>query len=260
MSVTKKNRSGFTLIELLVVIAIIAILAAILFPVFARAREAARKSSCASNLKELAIALKMYSDDYGNSMPKPLGLTGTSWNAAMAEYASRVGDVPVPSGFTGTYTYAMQISSYIKSRELFFCSSDATDSKLNSDMCSYFYRPAVVLGAINGKGNESNFEFPASQIIFFDRLGFHSGDSGKGWQAGVKLNCAFADSHVQYVASGSTVGTIPPVIVLRAAIDTKWSWTQGAGFPCWYNAKGDPTSSIAAGQLYDGSLYKDDVN
>jgi prepilin-type N-terminal cleavage/methylation domain-containing protein/prepilin-type processing-associated H-X9-DG protein len=58
------SRRGFTLIELLVVIAIIAILAAILFPVFARAREAARATSCRSNLKQIGTAMRMYSQDY----------------------------------------------------------------------------------------------------------------------------------------------------------------------------------------------------
>jgi len=60
---------GFTLIELLVVIAIIAILAAILFPVFARARENARKANCQSNLKQLATATLMYVQDYDETMP-----------------------------------------------------------------------------------------------------------------------------------------------------------------------------------------------
>ncbi len=64
----RKNR-GFTLIELLVVIAIIAILAAILFPVFARAREAARKITCISNIKQLALATLMYSTDYDEILP-----------------------------------------------------------------------------------------------------------------------------------------------------------------------------------------------
>jgi prepilin-type N-terminal cleavage/methylation domain-containing protein/prepilin-type processing-associated H-X9-DG protein len=62
------RRRGFTLIELLVVIAIIAILAAILFPVFARAREKARQSSCQSNLKQISLGLLMYAQDYDERM------------------------------------------------------------------------------------------------------------------------------------------------------------------------------------------------
>ena len=64
MAVLSRRSHGFTLIELLVVIAIIAILAAILFPVFAKARENARKSSCQSNLKQIAMALLQYAQDY----------------------------------------------------------------------------------------------------------------------------------------------------------------------------------------------------
>ena len=64
---------GFTLIELLVVIAIIAILAAILFPVFARAREKARQASCLSNVKQLALAMLMYTQDYDEILPIAIG-------------------------------------------------------------------------------------------------------------------------------------------------------------------------------------------
>lgn len=76
-------RRGFTLIELLVVIAIIAILAAILFPVFARAREKARQASCQSNLKQIALAALMYSQDYDEwVVPNHTGAqvpAGVSW-------------------------------------------------------------------------------------------------------------------------------------------------------------------------------------
>src|SRR5436309_2182636 len=64
-----RGRKGFTLIELLVVIAIIAILAAILFPVFAQAREKARQATCASNLKQIGTAFMMYIQDYDEMFP-----------------------------------------------------------------------------------------------------------------------------------------------------------------------------------------------
>jgi prepilin-type N-terminal cleavage/methylation domain-containing protein len=67
---TVSHRSGFTLIELLVVIAIIAILAAILFPVFAQAREKARGISCLSNTKQLSLGLLMYVQDYDETWPR----------------------------------------------------------------------------------------------------------------------------------------------------------------------------------------------
>jgi prepilin-type N-terminal cleavage/methylation domain-containing protein len=64
-----RSRRGFTLIELLVVIAIIAILAAILFPVFSKAREKARQASCLSNQKQIGLAMMMYIEDYDETYP-----------------------------------------------------------------------------------------------------------------------------------------------------------------------------------------------
>src|SRR5215470_5802018 len=75
------RRRGFTLIELLVVIAIIAILAAILFPVFAQARESARMTSCLSNMKQMGLALRMYGQDYDESYPNIRQFDPTNGNA-----------------------------------------------------------------------------------------------------------------------------------------------------------------------------------
>jgi prepilin-type N-terminal cleavage/methylation domain-containing protein/prepilin-type processing-associated H-X9-DG protein len=82
----RKPRSGFTLIELLVVIAIIAILAAILFPVFARAREKARQSSCLSNLKQIALAVLMYAEDYDECLPYYQHPFGIAWYDDLQPY------------------------------------------------------------------------------------------------------------------------------------------------------------------------------
>src|SRR5205809_6504209 len=84
--VQERTRRAFTLIELLVVIAIIALLAAILFPVFARARENARKSSCANNLKQIGLGFKQYVQDYDELWPQ----NATGSNANIDDVLQRV--------------------------------------------------------------------------------------------------------------------------------------------------------------------------
>jgi len=103
------KRSGFTLIELLVVIAIIAILAAILFPVFAKVREKARSISCLSNMKQLGLAFTQYEQDYDETGPKGRGDT---------------------SRLTG---WAGQIYPYVKSKKVYVCPGDPT----HDASCSY---------------------------------------------------------------------------------------------------------------------------
>src|SRR6266542_3391406 len=99
----KRNR-GFTLIELLVVIAIIAILAAILFPVFAQAREKARMSACVSNLRQIGTALMMYVQDYDETYPyirfhgdtAEKGRRTYVWKNAIAPYLKNKGVLACP--------------------------------------------------------------------------------------------------------------------------------------------------------------------
>jgi prepilin-type N-terminal cleavage/methylation domain-containing protein/prepilin-type processing-associated H-X9-DG protein len=108
-------RQGFTLIELLVVIAIIAILASILFPVFARARENARRSSCQSNEKQIGLGLMQYVQDYDETMPM------NSTNEAVGA------------------NWVDKIQPYIKSYQLFKCPSDtnAAVPAYNTSVTSY---------------------------------------------------------------------------------------------------------------------------
>jgi prepilin-type N-terminal cleavage/methylation domain-containing protein/prepilin-type processing-associated H-X9-DG protein len=98
-------RRGFTLIELLVVIAIIAILAAILFPVFAKAREKARQTSCLSNSKQFALAILMYTQDYDETLPPSVVMHAD-----------------------GGRTLADLTQPYVKNQQIILCPSDKTGS------------------------------------------------------------------------------------------------------------------------------------
>src|SRR5712692_8306100 len=95
---TRWVMAAFTLIELLVVIAIIVVIAAILFPVFARARGKARQATCLSNLKQLAAAVMMYMGDYDESFPFVLSYSG---NCDCPANTGDNGKFPVLPGVTG---------------------------------------------------------------------------------------------------------------------------------------------------------------
>ncbi|MBM3499359.1 MAG: DUF1559 domain-containing protein [Armatimonadetes bacterium] len=101
------SRRGFTLIELLVVIAIIAILAAILFPVFARAREKARQSACLSNIKQIALGCLMYAQDYDEMMVTGSGYQNTTinWQLKVEPYMKNTQIFVCPSQARGAFTY-----------------------------------------------------------------------------------------------------------------------------------------------------------
>ena len=117
--ISKKVNSGFTLIELLIVIAIIAILAAILFPAFARARENARRASCQSNMKQIGLGIMQYTQDYDEKYPTEIDQGSVRW-AGMPNFSEGVTDASKTNWLSGIYPYT-------KSWQILVCPS-ATNS------------------------------------------------------------------------------------------------------------------------------------
>jgi prepilin-type N-terminal cleavage/methylation domain-containing protein len=123
---TLQKRRGFTLIELLVVIAIIAILAAILFPVFAQAREKARETSCLSNMKQMGIGLAMYRQDWDGR--GPFGGWPVTWSGQLNVHSPQ-------SKYHEDWQFTLQ--PYVKNSQVFRCPSDKI--AYNERPISYLY-------------------------------------------------------------------------------------------------------------------------
>lgn len=170
-SSSSRRKSAFTLIELLVVIAIIAILAAILFPVFARARENARRASCQSNLKQIGLGLIQYAQDYDEkNVPQ---------------------NVPVTGGYL---PWVDLIQPYVKSTQVFNCPSDSvglpyatgTKTSASKDVGSYtcnnvyYLAPFAVPMGLNQAGiaSTSTVVWVADGIAVNNYAWQFSGDPG----------------------------------------------------------------------------------
>jgi len=218
-----RKRSGFTLIELLVVIAIIAILAAILFPVFAKAREKARMSSCSSNLKQMMLGVIQYTQDYDERYPS------ARW------------------GGNNAYSWRATTAPYVKSRQLFACPSNPDSQQICAG--DGFPRGYCANGAASGGNTQPMDQAPQSiasviapsQCIGLACITKRNGGDADIWfndyTAGVggnysgsynhmgMGNYAFMDGHVKAMKPS---GTINPVnmwdINNNAATATITAW------------------------------------
>jgi len=225
-------RRGFTLIELLVVIAIIAILAAILFPVFARAREAARKTTCINNLKQLGTGSMMYIQDYDETYPDArlaydaLDGSGCSNIAVGSRSGAYQGGAditcwairlyqPGTAGTTKTLAgYPARLNPYVKNAGIYLCPSDNNVDRWISgkERGSYYQRHAHDAWAnIRGDVKQAVIARPA-QLAYFVEEFWHSGGADpyawNGTNTGTKsCNAVFYDGHAKYMKVNFVTGT-----------------------------------------------------
>jgi prepilin-type N-terminal cleavage/methylation domain-containing protein/prepilin-type processing-associated H-X9-DG protein len=201
-------RSGFTLIEILVVVAIIGILAAILFPVFARARENSRRAACMSNLKQVALAFQQYLQENDNHYPPPPTLSG---------------GVPVGGSSFG---WAWTLKEHVKNEQVFQCPSVPTKVSwdnywMNGELLSKndadISRSANVILSGDGDDNQApdyalgakNSPSDCTPNINCLWTAWDANDDSTTRHLG-GANYSFADGHVKFLKPNQVTLTDPP--------------------------------------------------
>jgi prepilin-type N-terminal cleavage/methylation domain-containing protein len=212
---------GFTLIELLVVVAILALLAAILFPVFSRARENARRTSCISNMKQIGLGVLQYTQDYDETF-------------APADFKVWTGGAGLASSYTPSLSWRHAIFPYVKSKQIYACPSspiraenywqqEYNDGSGNTEKYAVSYTASgFAMGNLNGFNSDapgirklSSLGSPAVTILFADgrtkqpALGMYwmvfssgyCGMAGSGWHAVPGFPASFANSSRGYLES-----------------------------------------------------------
>lgn len=222
---TQLKKQGFTLIELLVVIAIIAILAAILFPVFARARENARRASCMSNLKQIGLGVMMYTQDYDELYPPA---------------TATIAQTPQGGFWSTTYNFwfwPQIIYPYTQSTQVYFCPSSDSNATFSASQTSNYGANLMIMREVESSPTYiplslATVNSPATKYLIMDAgkwrmdpvhvtttssgwawlpgsgpsgaTGFYATSQPSDWNSGRHfdgVNVAFADGHVKWLKS-----------------------------------------------------------